>query len=79
MHLDIIPSKTPLAREVLLRRDALPRAQCLFLAMVDGTKSLRELSESALQLGIGPAALAALVNAGLLQWSREGACAAASA
>ena len=68
MHLDIVPNKTARAREVLLRRDALPHNQRLFLIMIDGQKSLRDLSQAASQLGIDSVALAALVNAGLVAW-----------
>ncbi len=71
MHLDIVPRKTELARDMLQRRDTLPRPQRLFLIMIDGHKSLRELSEAARQLGIDNAALAKLANAGLIQWSRD--------
>lgn len=71
MHLDVIPCKTDLARSMLQRRDTLPRPQRLFLIMIDGHKSLRELSEAATQLGIDNVALAALANAGLIQWSRD--------
>ena len=71
MHLDDIPRKTDRAREALLQRNALPRNQRLFLIMVDGCKSLRDLSEAAAQLGINGVALASMVNAGLVQWQRR--------
>jgi hypothetical protein len=71
MHLDVIPSKTDRAREVLLRRDALPRNQRLFLVMIDGRKSLRELAEAARELDIDNVALASMVNAGLVQWYND--------
>ncbi len=71
MHLDVIPRKTELARDMLQRRDAMPRSQRMFLIMVDGRKSLRDLSSAAAQLGIDNVALASLANAGLIQWSRD--------
>ena len=71
MHLDIVPHKTDLARDMLQRRDTLPRSQRMFLIMIDGRKSLRDLSEAAQQLGIDNAALARLANAGLIHWSRD--------
>ena len=71
MHLDTIPRKTDLARNMLQGRDTLPRAQRLFLIMIDGRKSLRELSEPAARLGIDNVALASLANAGLIHWSRD--------
>ena len=71
MDLDVILTKTALARELLQRRDTLPRSQRLFLIMVDGRKSMRDLSEAAIQLGIDGSALATLANAGLIKWSRE--------
>lgn len=71
MHLDVIPRKTDLARDMLQRRDTLPRSQRMFLIMIDGRKSLRELSDAAQQLGINNAALASLANAGLIHWSRD--------
>ncbi len=71
MHLDVVPRKTDLARDMIQRRHTLPRSQRMFLIMIDGRKSLRDLSEAASQLGIDNAALASLANAGLIQWSRD--------
>ena len=71
MHLDVIPRKTDRACEALRERNALPRNQRLFLIMVDGHKSLRDLSEAAAQLGIDGVALASMVNAGLFHWQRS--------
>lgn len=71
MHLDVIPRKTDLACHVLRHAGAIPRAQRQFLHLIDGHKSLRDLSESATQLGIDNVALASLANAGLIHWSRD--------
>ena len=68
MHLGVIPCKTDRARDALLRRDSLPRNQRMFLIMIDGRKSLRDLSEAADQLGIDSVALSSMVNAGLIRW-----------
>ncbi len=66
-QLDAIPRKTERAREALKERAALPHNQRLFLIMVDGRKSLRELAEPAERLGIDRRALAAMAHGGLLQ------------
>jgi len=71
MHPDVIPRKTERARTLLLQRDALPRSRRLFLIMIDGQKSLRDLSDAARQLGIDSAMIASMVNAGLVQWQRD--------
>ena len=66
MLADAIPCKTALARQSLLQRDALPRAHRLFLILIDGQKSLRQLSVASRQLGIDHATLEALTHAGLI-------------
>ncbi len=71
MHLDVVPRPTDLARDLLRRAGAMPRAQRQFLHLLDGRKSLRDLLEPAMQLGIDNVALASLANAGLIQWSRD--------
>jgi hypothetical protein len=67
---DVIPRKTERAREALKARAALPHNQRMFLIMVDGRKSLRELAQVAGQLGIDEQALAAMARDGLLQLRR---------
>ena len=67
MHLDTVLCKTELARELLLRRDSIPRHQRSFIIMVDGQKTLGELSEAAKQLGVDHSVLSVMVNSGLLQ------------
>lgn len=69
MHLDIVLSKTERGRRALQHREALPRPQRLFLIMIDGHKSLRELSAAAKELGIDSVALAAMANKGLIHWT----------
>jgi hypothetical protein len=71
MHLDVVPRKTDLARAVLQRAGAVPRSQRQFMILIDGRRSLRDLLEPAMQLGIDNVALAALANTGLIQWSRD--------
>jgi hypothetical protein len=68
MHADAIPYKTELARNTLQQRDALPRGHRLFLIMVDGQKSLRQLAEAAKHLDIDDLVLRSLVESGLIQW-----------
>ena len=71
MHLDTVLRKTDRARDLLRQQDALPRAQRLFLALLDGATPLRALHDPARQLGIDATALARLANAGLIEWSRS--------
>lgn len=71
MNLDIVPTMTARARATLLQRDALPRNQRLFLMLVDGRSTLRELSGAANHLGIDSGAFASMVNAGLMGWQRS--------
>jgi hypothetical protein len=71
MHLDVIPRKTDLAHAVLQRAGTVPRSQRQFLGLIDGRKSLRDLLEPAMRLGIDSRALAALANGGLIHWSRD--------
>lgn len=70
MRPDAIPRKTERGRQALGGRE-FPgtRAQRLFLIMVDGHKSLRELAAAAEQLRLDGQALRELVDRGLMDWA----------
>lgn len=67
MHIDAVLRKTDRACLALQTTHALPQRLRQFLLMVDGQKSLRELSPAAKAMGVDHAALAAMVNRGLVE------------
>ncbi|MEK8034012.1 hypothetical protein AACH06_24575 [Ideonella sp. DXS29W] len=69
MHMDVVLRPTKLASTALSAGMLIPRSHRQFLQLLDGRKTLRDLSDAARDMGVDHSALATMVNRGLISWT----------